>query len=78
MTDPAQQADDQADEPADGARARRAERCSRCGAAFVCGYVAGLTECWCAQQPFLPASEIEPDQHCLCPDCLRERRTGHA
>lgn len=51
-----------------------ASRCSQCGAAFVCGYVAGLSTCWCAQEPFLPASGLVPDQLCLCPDCLRDRK----
>jgi len=37
--------------------------------------VAGLSECWCAQQPFLPATDIVPDQLCLCPDCLRQKKT---
>lgn len=54
--------------------ARPVEHCSQCGAAFVCGVVAGLSECWCAQEPFLSPGEIVPDQHCLCPDCLRQRR----
>ncbi|SFC73083.1 Cysteine-rich CWC [Cupriavidus sp. OV038] len=53
---------------------RPVERCSRCGAAFACGYVAGLPECWCASQPLLPARQIVAGQHCLCPDCLKARR----
>lgn len=53
---------------------RPVERCSGCGAAFVCGYVAGLHECWCASQPLLPARQIVAGQHCLCPDCLKARR----
>lgn len=53
---------------------RPVEHCSRCGAGFVCGYVAGLPECWCASQPLLPARQIVPGQHCLCPACLADRR----
>ncbi|AEI75566.1 hypothetical protein CNE_1c01970 [Cupriavidus necator N-1] len=53
---------------------RPVEHCSHCGAGFVCGYVAGLPECWCASQPLLPARRIVPGQHCLCPACLAERR----
>jgi hypothetical protein len=55
---------------------RPVEHCSQCGAAFVCGYVAGLPECWCASQPLLPARQIVAGQHCLCPQCLRERKTS--
>ncbi|MEC3769448.1 MULTISPECIES: cysteine-rich CWC family protein [Cupriavidus] len=55
---------------------RPVESCSRCGAGFVCGYVAGLPECWCASQPLLPARHIVPGQHCLCPACLAARRAG--
>ncbi|SOY39936.1 conserved hypothetical protein [Cupriavidus taiwanensis] len=53
---------------------RPVEHCSRCGAGFVCGYVAGLPACWCASQPLLPARQIVPGQHCLCPACLAARR----
>ncbi|QYY31799.1 cysteine-rich CWC family protein [Cupriavidus pinatubonensis] len=53
---------------------RPIEHCSECGAGFVCGYVAGLPECWCASQPLLPARRIVPNQHCLCPTCLQKRR----
>ena len=53
---------------------RPVERRSGCGAAFVCGYVAGLPECWCANQPLLPARQIVAGQHSLCPDCLTARR----
>ncbi|RWA56641.1 hypothetical protein AU476_02500 [Cupriavidus sp. UYMSc13B] len=52
---------------------RPVEHCSHCGAGFVCGYVAGLPECWCASQPLLPARRIVPGQHCLCPACLAAR-----
>ncbi|CAG2126728.1 cysteine-rich CWC family protein [Cupriavidus plantarum] len=51
-------------------------RCSQCGAPFVCGYAAGHAECWCAQQPFLPATDIVPDQLCLCPDCLGKKKAA--
>ncbi len=55
-------------------RLRPVEHCSACGAAFVCGYAAGLPECWCASLPLLPARQIVPGQHCLCPDCLKRRQ----
>ncbi|MBP0624511.1 cysteine-rich CWC family protein [Cupriavidus consociatus] len=55
---------------------RPVEHCSQCGAGFVCGYVAGLSECWCASQPLLPARRIVPGQHCLCPNCLAARQRG--
>ncbi|NOV27930.1 hypothetical protein E5S69_31085 [Cupriavidus necator] len=55
---------------------RPVEHCSRCGAGFVCGYVAGLPACWCASQPLLPARQIVPGEHCLCPACLAARRAG--
>ncbi len=53
---------------------RPVEHCSECGAGFVCGYAAGLPQCWCASQPLLPARRIVPDQHCLCPACLKKRQ----
>ncbi|EKZ98098.1 cysteine-rich CWC family protein [Cupriavidus metallidurans] len=53
---------------------RPVEHCSRCGTAFVCGYVAGLPECWCASLPLLPSRTIVAGQHCLCPTCLRQRQ----
>lgn len=55
---------------------RPVERCSVCGAAFVCGYAAGLPECWCASQPLLPARQIVAGQHCLCPACLAARHAA--
>jgi len=51
------------------------DRCSQCGALFVCGYAAGLGDCWCASLPKLPAGEIVPGQPCLCPACLGARAT---
>ncbi len=54
---------------------RPVERCAACGARFVCGYAAGLPTCWCVSQPLLPARQIVPGQHCLCPDCLRQRQS---
>jgi len=53
---------------------RPVEHCSACGAGFVCGYAAGLPQCWCASQPLLPARLIVPGRHCLCPACLARRR----
>lgn len=53
---------------------RPVEHCGHCGAGFVCGYVAGLPECWCMNQPLVPARQIVPGQHCLCPTCLAARR----
>ncbi|AOY92007.1 hypothetical protein BKK79_09525 [Cupriavidus sp. USMAA2-4] len=55
---------------------RPVEHCSRCGKGFVCGHAAGLPACWCASEPLLPARAIVPGRHCLCPDCLRQRRAG--
>lgn len=55
---------------------RPVERCGACGAAFVCGYAAGLPACWCASQPLLPSRRIVAGQHCLCPDCLEQRQAG--
>jgi len=55
-----------------------ADRCSQCGAPFVCGYAAGLGDCWCASLPKLPAGELVPGLPCLCPDCLRARQAAVA
>ena len=64
-------------------RLRRADRPVAAGRAlqplrqgFVCGHAAGLPACWCASEPLLPARAIVPGRHCLCPDCLRQRRAG--
>lgn len=53
-----------------------AERCSQCGAPFVCGYAAGLRECWCSGFPKLPAGDIVAGRGCLCPDCLRAKQAS--
>lgn len=42
-------------------------RCARCGGTFVCGMLAGASECWCVSLPPLTPS---PGRGCLCRACL--------
>ena len=46
-------------------------RCYGCGREFACGMetpVAG-DACWCEEYP--PLGEINPEQSCLCTECLK-------
>lgn len=45
--------------------------CARCGRMFHCG-IDDDRPCWCAVE-FPAVLGGEPEQYCLCPDCLRAK-----
>lgn len=46
--------------------------CASCGAAFVCGALAGSATCWCMGKPTL-AVAAEAGAGCYCSSCLEQR-----
>lgn len=58
--------------------------CPACAQGFVCGMVAGATQCWCYALPHklpVPAAAMThtgdnpPPTGCFCPNCLPLRLT---
>jgi len=53
------------------------KNCSNCGKDFHCGATSGAADgtevlsCWCTELPHVGVVG-EPDQDCLCPECLGE------